>query len=227
MEYPAFRRVNEELKIFPYHIVDIRDGEIRFPPNTSEYGVLRSRIITLMNQSDLTDEDKERIKGIAREIYEMVKTNTPTSAFQITPEEEEAQKEWLRQRREGHEQRQEQIRQENCLRERASQALGDNVQYAQATKRMASVGAEIAERTERYEREFVAKYADHDWADGREKEDAHRDFTFEMRQQEEHQSLLREHSGLAQKRAAMEDAVMEQLRANETVTIPPNQNEEE
>ena len=75
--------MNEELKIFPYQVVDIRDGEIRFPPSADEFWVLFNNLFQLMNQPELTDDDIAKIRQLASEIKDMAKTNTPTSAFQL------------------------------------------------------------------------------------------------------------------------------------------------
>ena len=85
----AIRNINEEMQIIPHYFVDVRDGEVRLPPNTSECGALMEVLFALMEQPDPTDEDKKKIRQIAWEIYDMVKTNTPTSIFQMPERKEE------------------------------------------------------------------------------------------------------------------------------------------
>jgi len=85
----AFREVNEELRIFPYCLQDVRRGGVRFPPNTKEFWKLFNNLYGLMNRPDPTDDDKEKMKQIAKEIHALVKANTPTSKFQMPERKEE------------------------------------------------------------------------------------------------------------------------------------------
>jgi len=81
---PMTAKANKELKIFPCQIIDIRDGEIRFPPPTDElWNLCHKLFYELMNQPELTDDDMAKIRQLASEIKDMAKTNTPTSAFQL------------------------------------------------------------------------------------------------------------------------------------------------
>jgi len=77
------KTLNDEMQIIPHYFVDIRDGEVRFPPCMQELGDLYHPLIKLMNKPEPTAEDKKEVRRIAEEIYELVKANTPTSAFQM------------------------------------------------------------------------------------------------------------------------------------------------
>ena len=84
IENEMFDKANAELRIFPYQLVDIRDGEVRFPPpNSNAYWNLRKQLVGLMSQPELTDDGIAKIRQLASEIKDMAKTNTPTSAFQL------------------------------------------------------------------------------------------------------------------------------------------------
>jgi len=68
-------------------MVDIRNGEIRIPPDTVEYHTLLRELFGLSRKPELTDEESERMRQIIREARKRAKTNTPTSAFQMPKEE--------------------------------------------------------------------------------------------------------------------------------------------
>ena len=86
VEKPMIAKANAKLNIIPHYFFDVRDGEVRFPPDTS--WELLKELRDLMDQPEQTDEEVIRIKQIAWEIYDMVKTNTPTSVFQMPKAEE-------------------------------------------------------------------------------------------------------------------------------------------
>ena len=88
-EKPMIKKTNERLNIIPHYMFDIREGEIRFPPLTLEYANLLQELHVLMDKPEQTDEEDARIRQIAWGIYDMVKTNTPTSIFQMPEGKEE------------------------------------------------------------------------------------------------------------------------------------------
>jgi len=83
------KKTNERLNVIPHYMFDVRDGEIRFPPHTREYADLLQKLRVLMDKPEQTEEEDARIRQIAWEIYDMVKTNTPTSVFQMPESKEE------------------------------------------------------------------------------------------------------------------------------------------
>jgi len=80
---PRVMRLNDVMKVVPYRLLDVRDGEMRFPPTTRESWNLIQELFETMNKAKPTGEDIAMIERLASEINAMAKTNTPTSAFQM------------------------------------------------------------------------------------------------------------------------------------------------
>jgi len=101
-EFQVFARIKMALERILYEeqgvLVDIRDGEIRIAPDTEEYRELRQEFENMMEKSELTDEEAERMKQVIGEINQMAKTNTPTSIFQISPDVEKGRRKYQRMR---------------------------------------------------------------------------------------------------------------------------------
>ena len=86
-QFSRLEQANKEFRVSPHQLVDFRDGEIRFPPDTDEFWNFFSSLCDLMYRSKLTDDDIAKIRQLASEIREMAKTNMPTSAFQMPKRE--------------------------------------------------------------------------------------------------------------------------------------------
>ena len=86
---PMIGKANARLNVIPHYMFDVKDGEVRIPPNTEKYWGLLQELRELMDKPEQTDEEDTRIRQIAWEIYDMVKTNTPTSVFQMPESKEE------------------------------------------------------------------------------------------------------------------------------------------
>jgi len=225
--YPMATKANESLRIVPDQLHDFRDGEIRFPPTTEEFGNLYKVLIQAMNKPELAEDDLEKISQIVQYLKQMVRTNTPTSIFQIPSGAEDVWQEYERQQQEAqrqldeaNEQRQEQFRREARLRERAAQALGDDARYIHLASELAKLDVTIKEKSERYEQEFVTKHAH--LTNGFERSAAHFNFIDAAKKQDGYYDLLPMHSELTRERVGMEDVVMERLRADEAAGASAN-----
>ena len=80
---PMVAKLNDDLHIVWDQVMDVRNGEIRFPPTTREYWALHNKLFDMMKKPDPSDEDIEQIKRLAMEINKMVRENTPTSVYQM------------------------------------------------------------------------------------------------------------------------------------------------